>query len=169
MSSRMVKRVGAVALLVGGTIALLAGGKPTVGQDNREEPRRLVGTWNVTLRFPVCSSQCPCPGGVPNIPIHALHTYGRDESFLEAGAGSLFRGPGLGSWQHVDRHEFTTRFKFFLFKPDGTPRGGEEVTNNIELTGPDTFDSNATFDLFDAAGNMTGQGCPITESGTRFE
>jgi hypothetical protein len=106
---------------------------------------------------------------VPNIPIPALQTSRRDESIVEAGGGSLFRGPGLGSWEQVDRHEFTAHFKFFAFKPDGNPRGSEEVTNHIELTSPDTFDANATFDLFDAAGNMTGQGCPITEHGVRFE
>lgn len=169
MSSRIMKRIGAVALLLGGALALLGGGKAILGQDNREEPRGLVGTWDVTLRFPVCSSQCPCPGGVPNIPIRALHTYGSDGSFLEAGGGSLFRGPGLGLWKHVASDDFMVQFKFFLFKPDGTPRGSEEVTNHVELTGPDMFDANATFDLFDAVGNMTGQGCPITESGTRLE
>jgi len=168
MSSKMVKRFGAAILLFVGALALLAAGKPVAGQEGGEA-RKLVGTWNVTLRFPTCTSQCPCPGGVPNIPIPALHTYRQDESMVEAGGGSLFRGPGLGLWEHVAGHELTAHFKFFLFKPDGTPRGSEEVTNHIELTGPDTFDANATFDLFDAAGNRTGQGCPITESGTRFE
>jgi len=79
------------------------------------------------------------------IPIPALHTYSADESFLEVGAGSLFRGPGLGSWEHTGNHQFTARFKFFLFKPDGSPRGDEVVTNHIELTGPDTFEASANF------------------------
>jgi len=51
----------------------------------------------------------------------------------------------------------------------GSRRGSEVVTSHINLTDPDTFDANATFVLFDAAGNVIGQGCPITESGTRLE
>lgn len=42
-------------------------------------------------------------------------------------------------------------------------------TDEIELTGPDAFEANATFDLFDATGNVIGQGCVINESATRFE
>lgn len=171
MNSKVVKRFGVAALLFGGALAALAGGKPPAGQDDDAGPRRLVGSWNVILRFPVCSSQCPCPGGVPSIPIPALQTYLPGESMIEAGGGSLFRGPGLGSWEHDGRHEFTAHFKFFVFKPDGTPRGNEVVTSHVDLTQRDAFDANATFDLFDLMGNKTTppQGCPITESGVRFE
>ena len=169
MNSKTLKRFSAVTVLFGGALAVLVAARPSAGQDDIGESRRLIGPWNVTLRFPTCSSQCPCPGGVPNIPIPALHTYHQDASLLEVGGGSLFRGPGLGSWEHAEGSQFTAHFKFFLFKPDGTPRGNEEVTNHINLTGQNTFDANATFDLFDAVGNMTGQGCPITETGTRLE
>ena len=89
--------------------------------------------------------------------------------YLEAPGGTLLRGPGMGSWERLDHHQFEARFKFFLFNPDGSRRGSEEITNHIELTGPDAFEANATFDLFDAAGNMTGQGCAINESATRFQ
>ena len=141
---------------------LLAG---SAGADDRH----LEGTWNVTLRFPVCSSQCPCPGGTPNIPIPALHLYLKHGSFMEVSGGSPLRSPGLGSWERIGPHQFEARFKFFLFNPDGSRRGSEEITNHIELTGPDAFEANATFDLFDAAGNMTGQGCAINESAARFQ
>ena len=148
-------------------LTLLAGQRPASGQEG-EEDRNLVGTWNVTLQFPVCSPTCPCPGGIPNIPVHALQTYVRRGTIVEAPAGTLFRGPGLGSWTGEDDHDFVAHFKFFLFKPDGTPRGSEEVTDNIDVTGANTFTAAATFDLFDTAGNMLAQGCPINESATRF-
>ncbi len=147
-------------------LALSLGQTAAAGPDGKG---RLVGTWNVTLKFPTCSATCPCPGGVPNIPVPALHSYQAHGSFLEIAGGTLLRGPGAGSWEHTDDHKFGARFKFFLFNPDGTRRGSEEVKNEIELTGPDTFEASATFDLFDAAGNVIGQGCAIDESATRFE
>jgi len=155
--------IGSAVLLV-----LLATQRPAVGQDN-EEARNLPGTWNVTLRFSDCTALCPCPGGVPNIPIPALHTYLKRESVLEIPGGTLFRGPGLGTWEHVGDHDFTAHFRFFIFNPDGSRRGSEVVTSHIDLSSPDTFEAAATFDLFDAAGNMTGQGCRINETATRFE
>jgi hypothetical protein len=138
------------------------------GSGEGAQDRKLQGTWNVTLRFPVCSASCPCPGGVPNIPIPSLNTYLKDGTMLVALGGSLFSGPGLGSWQHVDPNQFNARFKFFLFTPTGTLRGSEEVSKNILLTDPDTFEATSTFDLFDAAGNITAQGCLINEAATRF-
>ncbi len=172
MNSRLLKRFYAVAVLgVAGALMLLVWQRPAVGQDERDEGerRRLAGTWNVTLKFPECSLACPCPGGVPNIPIPALHRYQREGSILEVPGGALFRGPGVGSWEHVGHHQFAARFKFFIFNPNGSRSGSEEVTNDIDLTGPDAFEANATFDLFDAAGNITGQGCVINETATRFE
>ena len=133
------------------------------------QPSKLVGTWNVTLRFPVCDAVCTCPGGVPNIPIPALHLYQKHGALLEIGS-SVFRGPGVGSWDHVGDKQFVARYKFFLFNPTTLSRtGSEEVTNDIRLTGPDAFEATATFDLFNTAGNMTAQGCIINETGKRFE
>lgn len=173
MNSRLLKRFSAVAVLaLAGAFTLLVGQKAVSGQNASDETEdaKLAGTWNVTLKFPDCTLTCPCPGGIPNIPIPALHTYLKGESLLEVPGGSLFRGPGVGTWEQLDDHDFAAHFKFFLFKFDGTggPRGSEVVTSQIDLTGPDTFDAAATFDLFDTAGNMTAQGCPINETATRF-
>lgn len=162
----LVSSVGLAAILI-----LLAGQRPVVGQgaDAAAEAKRLVGTWNVTLQFPQCSSACACPGGVPNIPIPALQTYLQDGSILEVSGGSPLRGPALGSWQHLGQQQFGARFKFFLFNPDGSRRGSEVITDHIDLTGPDAFQAIATFDLFDAVDNVIEQGCPINETARRFE
>lgn len=130
--------------------------------------KKLPGTWNVTLRFP-CSAGCPCPGGVLNIPIPTLNSYLEDGTLLVALGGSLFSGPGHGSWERIGHNQFKARFKFFLFNSSGMRVGSEEVTKDILLTGPDAFEATSTFDLFDAAGNMTSQGCIINETATRFE
>src|SRR5437899_7280106 len=137
-------------------LTLLAGQGAVAGQDGG-----LAGTWNVTLRFPVCTAACSCPGGVPNIPIPALQTYLQHGSLLEVSGGSPLRGPGLGSWTHADDQGFAAHFKFFLFNPDGSRRGSEEVTTHIDLADPDAFEATAAFDLFDAAGNVISQGCGI--------
>jgi len=147
--------------------ALLSSSEVKSG-DNHAQDSRLAGTWNVTLRFPECNAICTCPGGVPNIPISTLNTYLKDGSLLVA-LGGLFAGPGHGSWERIDHNHFVARFKFFLFNANGVRIRSEEVTKDIRLTGPDTFEATSTFDLFDAAGNMTSQGCIINETATRFE
>ena len=44
------------------TLLLLVGQTPIVGQGGDQgEDVNLAGTWNVTLKFPECSSKCPCP------------------------------------------------------------------------------------------------------------
>ena len=172
MNPRLLKRFYAVAVLaVAGALTLLVWQRPVAGQDDggQGEHRRLVGTWNVTLRFPVCTTTCGCPGGVPNIPIPVLQRYERDGTMLQITGGSLFAGPGVGSWEGRGHHEFAARFKFFLFNATGIRTGNEEITSRIDLTGPNAFEASATFDLFDAAGNIIAQGCPINETATRFE
>ena len=79
-------------------LTLLVGQGLVFGHDDgdRTEPRKLESTWNVTLLSPDCTSQCPCPGGVPNIPIPVLHMYLKHGSFLEVSGGSPLRSPGLG-------------------------------------------------------------------------
>ena len=179
MLSKTMARLGLVVLLFGSALVLLVGGRPIAGQDEQDQGPGLAGTWNVTLKFPECSATCPCPGGMPNIRIPALHRYAGEGTITELPGFTLFRGPGLGSWRPLEdnQNQFLAHFKFFLFNgpsqsgapPLGSRRGSEVVTSHINLTGPDTFDANATYDLFDAAGNVIGQGCPITESGTRLE
>ena len=73
-------------------------------------------------------------------------------------------------WERFERNHYVARFKFFIFDPaTGFRMGSEELTKDIRLTGPDTYEATTIYDLFDAAGNMTAQGCPINESAMRFE
>ena len=171
MRTRRYTRLPGMTLAV--MLTLLVGQELVFGHDDgdRTAPSKLEGTWNVTLRFPDCSSQCPCPGNTPNIPIPALHMFLKHGSYLEVPGGSPLRGPGLGSWERIGHHQFEARFKFFLFNADNSRRGSEDVTSHIHLTGPDAFEATATFDLFDTTGNKTSpeEGCPITETATRFE
>ena len=76
-------------------LMLLVGQTPVFGNDDNEGPK-LVGTWNVTLKFPQCTTECPCPGGMPNIPIPALQTYLKHGAMLEVGS-TFLRSTGLNS------------------------------------------------------------------------
>jgi hypothetical protein len=171
MQTRQFKRLLGITLAV--MLTMLVGQGLVFGHDDgdRTAPSTLAGTWNVTLRFPVCSTECPCPGNTPNIPTPGLHMYLKHGSYLAASGGSLLSGPQLGSWERLGHHQFEARYKFFLFNADGSRRGYEEVTNHIHLTGPDTFEATATFDLFDATGTRTSpeEGCTINATATRFE
>ena len=151
-------------------LALLVGQAPVFGKDDKEGKPKLVGTWNVTLMFPECTTACGCPGGVPNIPIPVLQTYLKHGAMLEV--GSIFlRSTGLGSWERIREGHFVARHKFFLINPDGSRRGSEEVTIDIRLTGSDAFEGHATFDLFgpDGAPIPGSTGCIINSTATRFE
>jgi len=169
-SGRRKKPMGSLAVLLVFVFALLSTTQVKSGERHDQDRRdsKLIGTWDVTLRFPVCDAACPCPGGVPNIPIATLNTYGKDGTLVVAN-GSLLAGPGHGWWERIDHSHYIARFKFFIFNATGVRVGSEIVTKNIHLTGPDTFEATSTFDLFDAAGNVTAQGCIINETATRFE
>jgi hypothetical protein len=152
-------------------LCLLASNTGAAGQDPQPPAngQPLVGTWDVTLRFPICSATCQCPGGVPNIPIPALHTYSNGGTMEEMSGGSLFRSDALGSRQHVRDQEYSARYKFFVFNPaTGARTLTEVVTSQIQLQGHDAFDATATFDLFAADGTPIPNTFQINITGMRF-
>jgi len=132
----------------------------SVGADDS----KLEGTWDVTLTF----LPAPPTGCVGMGPIPTLNTFLKQGGMLFSG-GSLFAGSGQGSWERIGDHHFVARFKFLLFNADGSRRGSEELTKDIRLTGPDTFEATTTFDGFDASGTPVATGCIINETATRFE
>ncbi len=162
MQTRLFTQLPGLALAV--LFTMLVG---SVGADDS----KLEGTWDVTLRFPAssCNSACNCPVGQPNIPLPTLNTFLKDGGMLWSGT-ALVGGPGQGGWERLGHDQFMARFKFFIFDlATGRRTGTSELTKNMRLTGPDTFEATTTYDLFDAAGSMTAQGCIINETATRFE
>jgi len=169
MQTRRFTRLPGMTLAV--MLTMLVGQGLVFGHDDgdRTEPRKLEGTWNVILNFPedTCKPECNCPPS--NIKIPTLNTFVKHGGMLWSG-GSLVVGPGQGSWERLGHNHFIARFKFFIFNlTTGSRTGSEELTKDIRLTGPDTFEATTTFDLFDVAGNQTATGCLINETATRFE
>src|ERR1700730_1133856 len=77
------------------------------GADHGQLP---TGTWTVTLKFPVCNTECPCPEGMTwDVGIPLLRSYVRDlraDAMLEVG-NSLGRKAAMRSWgskQKNDNH-----------------------------------------------------------------
>jgi hypothetical protein len=169
MKQRILTAAGlslAVMLSLSAAYALTSALPPSAGQN-------LVGTWDVRLSVPVCSSACPClPGVSPGTRLHALHTYSGDGTMEEVYGGSLlfFRSDALGSWEHASDQEYTARYKFYFFNSTtGERLGTEVVTSQINLQGKDAFEAAATFDLFEADGvTPVRTGCQLNITGTRF-
>ena len=140
------------------------------GSSGGADASTVVGTWEVTLQFPeeACTAPCLCPLGTPNVPVPELHQYQRHGALLAIGFAA--RSPGVGSWHRVGRDRFAFRFKLlrFTFTPTPTLAGSVEVTGESHLTGPDTYESTSTFDLFDVDGARIAEGCPINATATRF-
>ena len=112
-------------------------------------------------------TECNCTAGT----FQTLNTFLKDGAMMWSG-GNLRAGSGQGLWKSLGHNSFMARFKFSMFNlPAGSRTGSEVVTKVITLTGtdPDTFEATTTYDLFDAAGNPTAQGCSINEIATRFE
>jgi hypothetical protein len=131
----------------------------------RADDSKLEGTWDVTLTF----LATPGTGCVAMGPILTLNTFLKGGGMLFSG-GRLTAGPGQGSWERIGHNHFVARFKFLLFNiSDGSRTGSEELTKDIRLTDPDTFEATTTFDGFDASGTPVATGCIINETATRFE
>src|SRR5262245_3061460 len=145
----------------------------SVGADGRQgDDRKLEGTWDVTLQFPeeTCiRPECSCPANTPNIPIPALNTFLKGGGMLWSGS-ALAVVTGQGGWERLGHNHYTARFKFYIFNPaTGFRTGYEELTKDLSLTGPDTFEATTTYDLFDAADQLIAPGWLINETATRFE
>ena len=148
MQTRRFTQLPGLALAV--LLTLLVG---SVGADDS----KLEGTWDVTLQFPeeTCDRpECNCPGNTPNIPIPALNTFLKGGGMLWSGS-ALAVVTGQGGWERLGRNHYMARFKFYIFNPEtGFRTGYEELTKDIRLTGPDTFEATTTYDLFDAADQL---------------
>jgi hypothetical protein len=98
-----------------------------------------------------------------------LHTYSNDGTIVEVSGGALFRGPALGTWEHLRDQEYSARYAFFVFNPTTGARTLKEiVTSQIALQSHDAFEVTATFDLFAADGSAIPNSCLINITGTRF-
>jgi hypothetical protein len=158
------------ALLVGSLLvaAMALGVSDVAGAGDRME-----GVWDVQVTI---LSACG-PTGVPVGGLPSIITFTRDGKVIET-AGTPLVGPlpvlrvspGLGTWQHLGRRNYTAAFTFFRINvPANTFAGTPKISEAIELSkGGDEFTATGTSEVFDTNGDLIQTGCN-TLTGTRLE
>ena len=117
---------------------------------------RIEGTWGVQ----VTQRNCQTGGEIRSFP--AMLTFARGGTLT--GTTTAFpvalRGPDHGVWSHDGLRNYQAVSEAFLFNPAGAWVATQRITQAIELSAnADSFDSNASVEFFDKAGNVTATGC----------
>jgi hypothetical protein len=132
----------------------------------------LTGTWRVQVTTYNCKS------GVTNPPFSSFLTFDSDGSLTGTTSNAVFlpgqRSSDHGVWRRVGGNYFSAASEAFIqfSTPAGSPtpplvRGVQRIEQGIELTGRDSFRSEATLTFFDASGSVVLSGC-ATASAHRF-
>ncbi len=142
-------------ILIGGTH------REAFGQRVENAPT-IEGVWRnqVTVR--------DCQSSTVLATFSGLLTYHQGGTISETTA-TFFRSPGYGIWNRTRGRNYTGKFTFFTFNPDGTPSGSQKVNQNIviSLDGNNLTDT-ATAEIYDTGGNLLITVC-ASANATRFE
>lgn len=126
---------------------------------------RLAGVWNVQVTLINCKTLVALRPAFA-----ALNQFGMDGSEFEVGIATppSQRYPSFGTWHYTGLYKYHSDFTFFLFNPDGSFAGTQDVSRDITLM-PDgnTFHSVAEVWIYDPQHNLKKTPC-ATEVGTRF-
>ncbi len=178
MKKRILKAGAYVALTI--LLALTTSQIPATGQIVKEyqsqdvnigvakehsKGRGLVGTWLVQVTIRNCQT------GAPIASFPSLLTYARGGTLMSttSSLSPALNYPGQGVWHYVGGQSYAASFMFFRFNPDGSFAGTQKITQDIEHDrDADVLNITATFEVFNATGNVVGTGC-VTATGTRFE
>ena len=163
---RRTVRAGVLAcLLVIGAVAM-----PVAEAGHRGfKSYELGGTWRVKITTFNCETL------VANPEFTSYLTFGADGSLIESTANPAFqpgqRGIGHGFWERTGRNFYRAVFEaFILFSTPVPPfpRGAQRIDQGIQMTGRDSFESDATVTFFDPTGAVVMSGC-ARAAGTRLE
>ena len=132
----------------------------------------LAGTWRVQV------TTYNCKTGVANPPFASFLTFDEVGTLTGTTANAVFlpgqRSSDHGVWQRLGGNYFSAASEAFIqfSTPPTSPtpplvRGVQRIEQGIELTGRDSFRSEATLTFFDEAGSVVLSGC-ARASGQRF-
>jgi hypothetical protein len=160
---RMVKRRGLATFLMTAVficaLALIASSTLTVRGEAATAPQ-LEGAWRVTSTI---------AGGPP--PFSALYNFSGGGTLQETDEIQLLppsAGPGLGTWTKVGSNQYAFTWESYLFDiGNNMPAGRLKVRGMITMSDRNTYTAVDQFTFYDAAGNVTAEGC-ATEAATRM-
>jgi hypothetical protein len=153
-------------LLRGAAVLSLASGAFANAKEDSDNWRfeGLAGTWRVQV------TTYNCKTGVANAPFASFLTFDALGTLTGTTANSVFlpgqRSPDHGVWKRVGWNYFSATTEAFIqfSTPPTSPtpplvRGVQRIEQGIELTGRDSFHSEATLTFFDEAGSVVLSGC----------
>ena len=152
---------------VGGAAAIMLAASALAGSPERFEHAHfegITGTWQVEV------TTYNCETGVANPPFTSLLTFDAFGTLTGTTANPVFapgqRSPDHGIWKRVGRNAFTAVTEAFIefSTPTTSPgphfvRGSQRIEQSIELTGSDSFQSDASLTFLDGGGTIVVSGC----------
>ena len=137
-----------------------------VSAQQHDGPKRLEGSWNVSVTGLDCLTGVPIGTTTPSI---LTYNYGGTMAEVGSRVAPSRRGSGHGVWSHESARQYISVFQFFRFDVDGTFAGRQLIRQQIEVSeAGDQFTSYAIGQILDAAGNIVSTGCSEGIA-TRFE
>jgi hypothetical protein len=166
MNSKIMKALGATIAAVLMITALTAGfarGQKSNAPELSSGKRSIEGAWKNQVRIVDCDTRtvfATFPG---------LLTYHHGGTVSETAGDTPFRSSGGGTWVFNGSQSYGAKFMFYTFSPGGVPAGYFKVVQNIHLSDDgNVLTDNATFEIYDAAGNLMQTGC-AEATATRFD
>jgi hypothetical protein len=144
---------------------------PQADAHNRFVPYQLAGTWRVAVTTFNCSTRVENPTFISYL------TFTVDGSLIEAAGNPAFqpgqRSPGHGFWEHTGRNFYRVVSEAFIQFTTAPPlppfvRGSQRLDQGLEMTGRNSFESDATVTFFNTAGVVVQSGC-ARATGERME
>jgi hypothetical protein len=118
---------------------------------------RIVGTWNVTVKLVNCST-----GQSLGSPFPSFLTFGTGGTLVETTANPLFfpsvRGPGHGIWSAEGGNGYRASSTAHITN-NGVLVRTQTIVQDIEMSSPNEFVSNASIQFFDPSGALIQKGC----------
>jgi hypothetical protein len=167
------RRIGSVVLAIAVALGLasgaaLAGGGKSL---NKNAPEALVGAWRVEVTPYNCSDP------TQTFPaIKSFLTFAKGGTLLETPSNPRFlagqRSVGHGYWVRTGKGAYHSVLEAFVqFTGGSYQQGSQRLQQDIEMTGADSWESDADIYFYDAAGVLiVGPGSPgcAKAAGTRM-
>jgi len=132
-------------------------------QQGEQEQQGIEGVWDVRITFVRCDTGATIGTGP-----RAMIMY-TDGGGLTSVSANSRQSASVGSWHHLRERNYTAADRIFLFNADGSFRGSEAITRDIELSRDgDEYTATATSEAFDPADHLISTGCS-TSTATRLE